>query len=40
MGIMEVEGFTAIDGAVQYGKMFRVNPSPEGRGCREAAGEG
>jgi hypothetical protein len=20
--------------------MFRANPSPEGRGCREAAGEG
>jgi hypothetical protein len=21
-------------------KMFRANPSPNGRGCREAAGEG
>jgi hypothetical protein len=25
---------------VQIGKCFGANPSPEGRGCREAAGEG
>jgi hypothetical protein len=24
----------------QIGKCFGANPSPEGRGCREAAGEG
>src|SRR5882672_6617058 len=26
--------------AVQYRRTFRTHPSPEGRGCREAAGEG
>jgi len=26
--------------ALLIGKCIRANPSPEGRGCREAAGEG
>jgi len=34
-------GFSkGLSSPVEIGEEFRANPSPEGRGCREAAGEG